>query len=158
MRKKILTLILCMLCISSIYSQDIAINPKLVLSSEEYVTGEDGIVRFSINIWGHVPKPGTYIVYDGIDLNTALSFAGGLKEGANYKKVIINSGDTKTVVNMSNLNNTANLVSSKVILKPRDTIIISQTRAFKFSNQQARVATVLLQLLNLFYTIDRLDD
>jgi len=56
------------------------------------------------------------------------------------------------------LNNTANLVSSKVILKPRDTIIISQTRAFKFSNQQARVATVLLQLLNLFYTIDRLDD
>lgn len=157
MKKNILALLLYVLFISSVYTQGISSTPNLVLSSEEYVTGDDGIVRFSINIWGHVPKPGTYLVYDGIDLNTALSFAGGLKEGANYKKVIINSGDTKKVVNISNLSNTANLVSNDVKLKPRDTIIVNQTRSFKFSNQQARVATVILQLLNLLYTIDKLD-
>tara|TARA_Y100001958_G_C21169253_1_gene501382 strand:+ start:410 stop:883 length:474 start_codon:yes stop_codon:yes gene_type:complete len=157
MKKNILALLLYVLCTSSVYTQGISSTPNLVLSSEEYVTGDDGIVRFSINIWGHVPKPGTYLVYDGIDLNTALSFAGGLKEGANYKKVIINSGDTKKVVNISNLSNTANSVSNDVMLKPRDTIIVNQTRSFKFSNQQARVVTVLFQLLNLLYTIDKLN-
>ena len=69
-------------------AQSISSQDKFLLTSEDYITGEDGIVRFSINIWGHVPQPGTYLAYEGIDLLTALSFAGGLKEGADYSQLI----------------------------------------------------------------------
>lgn len=138
-------------------AQSISSQDKFLLTSEDYITGEDGIVRFSINIWGHVPKPGTYLAYEGIDLLTALSFAGGLKEGADYGKVIINSGGNKKVVNIRPVSNTSKNISSEVILKPKDTIIVNQTRRFRFSQQQSRVATVILQMLNLLYTIDKLD-
>ena len=42
-----------------------------------------------INILGHVKSPGTYLVYDGIDIMSAFSTAGGYLDGANFKKIII---------------------------------------------------------------------
>ena len=43
-----------------------------LMSNENYITGEDGVPRMNVNIWGHVKYPGTYLVYDGIDLLTCL--------------------------------------------------------------------------------------
>ena len=53
------------------------IDASTQLTGEDYITGEDGVPRMSINVWGHVKYPGTYLVYDGIDLLTCLSMAGG---------------------------------------------------------------------------------
>ena len=65
------------------------INSNIQLTGEEYITGEDGVPRMSINIWGHVKYPGAYLVYDGIDLLTCLSMAGGPLKGAKVSKISI---------------------------------------------------------------------
>ena len=61
----------------------------VLLSDEDYITGEDGTLRMYVNIIGHVKYPGTYLVYDGIDLLTCLSLAGGPLKGAKLSKVSI---------------------------------------------------------------------
>ena len=48
---------------------------SLLLTGEDYITGEDGVPRMSVNVWGHVKYPGTYLVYDGIDLLNLISLA-----------------------------------------------------------------------------------
>ena len=59
------------------------------LTGEDYITGEDGVPRMSINVWGHVKYPGTYLVYDGIDVLTCLSMAGGPMTGAKLKRLLL---------------------------------------------------------------------
>ena len=56
-------------------------------SGERYITDEDGIIKMWVNVWGQVNQPGSYLVYDGIDLATLLSITGGPKSGANLKKI-----------------------------------------------------------------------
>lgn len=56
-------------------------------SGERYITDEDGIIKMWVNVWGQVNQPGSYLVYDGIDLATLLSITGGPKAGANLKKI-----------------------------------------------------------------------
>ena len=69
MVNKIIIRALILLLIGMVYSQN---NPPLI-SNEPFFSGEDGVIRMYINIGGHVKKPGTYLVYDGIDLMTAIS-------------------------------------------------------------------------------------
>ena len=56
-------------------------------SGERYITDEDGIIKMWVNVWGQVNEPGSYLVYDGIDLATLLSITGGPKSGANLKNI-----------------------------------------------------------------------
>ena len=101
----------------------------------------------SINIWGHVKYPGTYLVYDDIDILTCLSMAGGPLKGANLSDVSITSKSGKTSsVNLSNLMN--NSKTQSVNLKPNDTIYIDENLS-SYLLSRAGVITVLLQLTNL---------
>lgn len=56
-------------------------------SGERYITDENGIIKMWVNVWGQVNRPGSHLVYDGIDLATLLSITGGPKAGANLKKI-----------------------------------------------------------------------
>ncbi len=62
-------LLIIIICASSFvipqitYNQNLSKN-NIQLTGEDYITGEDGVPRMSINIWGHVSKPGIYLVYD----------------------------------------------------------------------------------------------
>ena len=118
------------------------------LTGEDYITGEDGVPRMSINIWGHVKYPGTYLVYDGIDLLTCLSMSGGPMQGAKLSDVTIISkdGELKSV-NLNKLVKNNQIDSIK--LYPYDTIKIDE----KFSNvllTRTSIIAVLLQLTNVF--------
>jgi len=117
------------------------------LTGEDYITGEDGVPRMNINILGHVKYPGTYLVYDGIDLLTCLSMAGGPLKGAKLSKISIISKDGSSL--KVNLNNFTNLKSNKIVrLKPYDTINIDET----FSNylfSRSNIINPLLQITNL---------
>ena len=57
------------------------------LSSERYFSNSDGQIMMKVNVWGHVKFPGGHLVYDGIDLASLVSIVGGLKTGANLKKL-----------------------------------------------------------------------
>ena len=55
-----------------ILSQSKSAN-QLGNSSEPYVTGDDGIVRMYVNVLGHVQSPGTFLVYESIDIFSLLA-------------------------------------------------------------------------------------
>ena len=58
-----------------------------IISGQDYVSSEDGTLLMYVNVWGHVKSPGTYLVYEDIDLLTLISLAGGPVSGANLKKI-----------------------------------------------------------------------
>ena len=64
-------------------------SEDLLTNDLEYITGEDGVVKINVNIIGNVARPGTYLVYDGIDFMSALSAAGGYLPGSNLSKILI---------------------------------------------------------------------
>mgnify|MGYP002865911558 CR=1 FL=1 len=124
------------------------IGSSLDLTGEDFINGEDGVPRMSINVWGHVKYPGTYLVYDGIDLLTCLSMSGGPMQGAKLSDVTIISkdGELKSV-NLNKLVKNNQIDSIK--LYPYDTIKIDE----KFSNvllTRTSIIAVLLQLTNVF--------
>ena len=129
------------------------IGDSAQLTGEDYITGEDGVPRMSINIWGHVKYPGTYLVYDGIDLLTCLSMAGGPLKGAKVSKVSIISKNGETqILDLDELENNNNINS--ISLKPHDTIKIDE----KFSHillTQTSIIAVLLQLTNVILTASK---
>ena len=63
-----------------------------MLSNEDYITGEDGVIRMYVNVIGHVKNPGIYLVYDEIDCMSIMSYAGGLP-GADLQNVIVYGED-----------------------------------------------------------------
>ena len=123
------------------------IGQSIQLTGEDYITGEDGVPRMSVNIWGHVKYPGAYLVYDGIDLLTCLSMAGGPLKGAKLSKISIVSKDGSSIkINLEDMIN-QNSISS-VVLKPHDTIYIDETIG-NYLLARSNVINILLQITNL---------
>ena len=125
--------------------------------NQSYITSEDGIIKMHINIIGHVAAPGNYLVYDGVDLMTAISIAGGYLPGSNLKNITIysNSGEIKKIDLKQYLLNKK--LNSNYSLKPNDTIHIEEkigSKIFTSSNLPA----LFLSLLNIVLTIERTSD
>ena len=127
------------------------------LSSKDYFTDNDGVIRMNINIIGHVKNPGVFVVYDGIDILTALSLAGGYLNGSNLNKVqIYNQSGNSYFFNLKSLLYDKDSKSSNIFLKPHDTIFIEQkvmSKIFTSSN----LPTLILSFLNIVLTISRTD-
>ena len=134
-------------CISQYNYTPGKIANSVNLTGEDYITGDDGVPRMSINIWGHVKYPGAYLVYDDIDIMTCLSMAGGPLKGAQLKKIYIVSkeGDRQTM-NLEKLINTQS--NQKIFLKPYDTIYIDESFG-SYVLSRSSVINILLQLINL---------
>lgn len=123
------------------------------LTGEEYITGSDGIPRITINIWGHVKYPGTYLVYDSIDLLTALSVAGGPLKGSRLDKIKIISIDGKTKeIDLLQLMKNNSL--DDINIKPNDTISIDQT-AVNFIATRTNIINIFVQVVNLIIIANR---
>lgn len=127
------------------------VGREVQLTGEDYITGEDGVPRMTINIWGKVKSPGAYLVYDQIDLLTCLSLAGGPIDGANLNSVLITSRDgTSISVNLDDILN--NKSKDEYSLKPHDTVFINETLGNKILNRSNFINT-LLQLTNLILIV-----
>ena len=126
-------------------------------SNQAYITSEDGIIKMYLNIIGHVGAPGNYLVYDGVDLMTAISIAGGYLPGSNLKKITVysDSGEIKEINLKQYLSDKKK--NSNYSLKPNDTIHIEQkigSKIFTSSNLPA----LILSFLNIMLTIERTSD
>jgi len=137
---------------SNLVNRSGQISNQLSFSSEPYVTGDDGIVRMYVNIIGHVKNPGTYLVYEGIDILSLLALAGGPLPGAKLKNVRQFNNDEVTYLNLDNYLETGE--NMDFILYPHNTIYIEQSLgSYLFSNSSIINST--LQVLNIFLTILR---
>ena len=138
--------------ISFVFS--IQISNSFLMQDETYITGDDGVIRMYVNIIGHVKNPGTYLVYDNIDLLSALSIAGGYLPGADIKKILIYSKNGEN--NKINLNKilSSEVSSNKIIdLKPHDTIYIEQRNLHKFFIS-SNLPSMILSFITLAITLE----
>jgi len=148
--RKIIFIIVLVLFQALLFSSPIRSE---MLSNELFVTGQDGVLRMSINVIGHVKYPGAYTVYDGIDLMTLISLAGGYLPGANLRKIIIRHSDGSH--NKINLNDIMfKNGSNEYTLKPRDTIYIEQ-KMFSKLITSSNLPTIFLSILNIALTLER---
>ena len=127
-------------------------NDYNIPTGEDYITGEDGIKRIYINIWGHVKYPGTYLVYEDIDITTLLSMAGGPLDGADLSNIkVMRKNNTSDNIDLENI-----LSSNKDInfeFSPYDTISVKPTFSF-YIRDNAYILNVFLQLLTLGITVN----
>ena len=125
-----------------------------------YVSGEDGIIRMYVNIWGHVGIPGRILVDEGIDLATLLSLSGGPNKGANMKNVRIyheypdKNGNIVHILDLSEFLKTgdrANFIS----IQPNDTFIFRQT-TFSYLLQEIGTINAMMSLINIYLNLNYL--
>ena len=125
-----------------------------------YVSGEDGIIRMYVNVWGHVGIPGRILVDEGIDLATLLSLSGGPKKGANMKNVRIyheypdKNGNIVHILDLTEFLKTGDR-SNFISIQPNDTFIFRQT-TFSYLLQEIGTINTLMSLINIYLNLNYL--
>jgi len=126
-------------------------------TGERYITDSaDGRIKMWVNVWGHVTRPGSYLVYDGIDLATLLSITGGPRQGANlnriklYRELPDADGNMSRTINLNKFLKTGDRDEFTRIL-PNDTFVVPQsTGSYLISN--LNIVNTIINIYNL-YTI-----
>ena len=125
-----------------------------------YVSGQDGIIRMYVNVWGHVGTPGRILVDEGIDLATLLSLSGGPNKGANMKNVRIyheypdKNGNIVHILDLSEFLKTGDR-SNFISIQPNDTFIFRQT-TFSYLLQEIGTINTLMSLINIYLNLNNL--
>lgn len=155
--------LIIVLFLGSIYAQDQSeLSPVFSdyqISSERYLTDENGNIMMYINIWGHVAKPGHVMVYEGIDMASLLSYVGGPIKGADLKNVKLfrevpdKDGRIAYDLDFNNFIERGDR-SDFIELKPNDTIIFPQTN-FNYFISHVGTFNTFLGLLNLYLQVSR---
>ena len=131
------------------------VKNNYVINGQEYIASDDGTLMMYVNIWGHVKTPGTYLVYEGIDLLTLISLAGGPQSGANLNNIEIIHDKSTSPITKINLNKYINSDKTDIVIKPHDTIYIKESMS-SYLFTKVNLLNTLLQIVNISYTISRL--
>ena len=123
-------------------------------SSEPYVTGDDGIVKMYVNVIGHVKHPGSYLVYESIDILSLISIAGGPLPGAKLNKVKQFSGNEVFNINVKEILTKGNDYSFK--LNPHNTIYIQQSR-LSYIFETSNLLNSILQVINIYFSASNIN-
>ena len=147
----ILSLVYLTISISNLFA-----GSQLV-SNNRYITDEQGNIQMLVNIWGHVNKPGSHMVKDGIDIVSLLSIVGGPKAGTNLKKIKLyrqipdDNGKSIYEINLEDFYETGSR-DNFVKIKPNDTIIIPQKKTSYILSYTGTVNT-FLQIINIYLQV-----
>ena len=120
-------------------------------TGERYITDEDGVIKMWVNIWGQVNAPGSYLVYDGVDLATLISITGGPKSGANLKKIRLfrelpdATGELSQSIDLEKFLKSGDRGDFTRVL-PNDTFVIPQS----FSSYVVSNLNIVNTLLNFY--------
>jgi hypothetical protein len=123
-------------------------GPNYPLAQNSYFTDDYGNILMIINVLGEVNKPGQIIVRENSDFPEILALAGGVKNTANLKKVIVSrkDPDSKGVqaykMNLNEYYREGNRAGF-IALKPNDTIIIPEKRGISL-DVLSRIAGISL--------------
>ena len=122
-----------------------------------YVSGEDGIIRMYVNVWGHVENPGRILVDEGIDIATLFSLTGGPQKGANLKKIrVYHEYPNKDryivhVIDFTEFLKTGDR-SNFIAIQPNDTFIIKQT-AWSYMIEEINTVNTIMSLFNIYLNL-----
>ena len=127
------------------------------LSSEQYISGNDGKVYMNVSFWGAGGKSGTIQVYEGIDFASLMSAVGGPTEYANLKKIRLyrekpdENGQLVYFIDLTKFLNSGDR-SNFPKIKPNDTIVIKKTLTGILVEDISTIQT-LIAALTLFITL-----
>ena len=97
---------------------------------------EPGQLQMLTYIWGHIPRPGLYIVPDDTDVLTLISLAGGPTDDAKIRsiRIVRSSPDSEGEVIFVDLKRYIETGDASLIpkLKPGDTVVVSGSAYFAF--------------------------
>ena len=122
-----------------------------------YVSGDDGVIRMYVNIWGHVGNPGRILVDEGIDIATLFSLTGGPHKGANLKKIRVyheypdKNGNIVHILDLTEFLKTGDR-SNFISIQPNDTFIIKQT-AWSYMIEEINTVNTLMNLFNIYLNL-----
>ena len=107
----------------------------------------------NINVIGHVASPGSYKIYEGADILTILSTAGGPLPGSKLGEILIyRRGDQKMKFNLVKYMNNGNYLDIK--FKPNDTILVKQSSSsILFS--KIGFLNIIISVINLYVVISK---
>ena len=106
-------------------------GPDYPIDEESYFTDDSGNILMVINVLGEVNKQGPMVVKEKVDFSKILALAGGVKDDANLKQVLIarqepdKNGKQAYVIDLKKYYKYGDR-SSFIALKPNDTIIIPE--------------------------------
>jgi hypothetical protein len=106
-------------------------GPNYPLIQNSYFTDDSGNILMLINVLGEVNRPGQIVVRENADFAAIFALVGGLKKGANLKKVLVarqepeKNGIQAYTINLKHFYQEGDR-SAFIALKPNDTIIIPE--------------------------------
>ena len=127
------------------------------ISSERYLTDDNGNVMMYVNVWGEVNKSGHHLVYEGIDLATLISIVGGPQSSASlrntkiYREVPDENGRLVYNIDLNNYVKSGDRTNF-IKIKPNDTIIIPKKLTAYLLDQIGTINTVLM-LITLYFQV-----
>jgi hypothetical protein len=77
---------------SKLYAQEIPPSAPERIGGSRYFIGKENELVIPVNVLGYVNKPGQYMVPNGTDLISLVSYAGGFREEANLTGVRVVRG------------------------------------------------------------------
>jgi len=104
-----------------------------------------------LNVLGYVNKPGQFQIYEGVDLLTALSMAGGIKNIKKGKQVIIIHADqSMEVIKLKEYINPGHQVKKMPVLYAGDTVMVKEPGEVNWSKFSffASLLTAFAYILN----------
>ena len=144
--------------VSDSLSQDYRLNQQYQSGDRpaQYILGTNDVLLISINLWGHVQRPGIYSIPSSFGLVDLLSSAGGPLKTARLNDVrLIRKNQEVIKVNLKEFMKTGNK-DLLVPLQPGDLVIVSGS-AFDMFAQIVAVARDIAIILNLIVLTRALD-
>jgi hypothetical protein len=131
-------------------------GPNYPVVQDSYFTDDFGNILMIVNVLGEVNKPGQIIVRENSDFPTIFALAGGVKNSANLKKVIIarktpdSNGKQAYRLNLKEYYEHGDRYGF-IALKPNDTIIIPEKKGLSL-DVLSRLAGITIAAFDV-YTI-----
>ncbi|ABL66634.1 conserved hypothetical protein [Chlorobium phaeobacteroides DSM 266] len=131
-------------------------GPQYPIIQDSYFTDDYGNILMIVNVLGEVNKQGQLVVRENVDFATILALAGGIKQEANLKKVVVarqnpeKNGIQAYTIDIKKYYKHGDR-SSFIALKPNDTIIIPE-KAISLT-KIARVMSIIYPWVSIYNII-----
>lgn len=144
-------LLLVLLTVISGYSQDYRMQQPLQYGDRpaQYILGSNDVLLITVNLWGHIQRPGIYSIPSSYGIIDLLSSAGGPLKTARLKDVrIIRKNQEVIKVNIEEFIKTGNK-DLLVPLQPGDVIVVSGSISDIFTRIVAVVRDIAI-IVNVY--------
>jgi protein involved in polysaccharide export with SLBB domain len=159
MRESMKRIIFCVVLMAAVlpgFAQDSETYIQFGDRPAQYILGGQDVLLITVNLWGHVQRPGIYSIPSTFGLVDLISSAGGPLKTARLSEVrIIRINQTVVTIDIDHFIKTGESTMLP-ILQPGDTIVVSGSVADIFTRIIAVLRDIAI-ILNVIYLAQLVD-